>query len=152
MKATKIRFKAKVLNPDLASNPENGWVEGFYYQDLDNGVVKHYIHNCPMTWEVDPSTIKWVGSLRLDEYKDPKTTRSDIKDLHELLAQTCINFIKERNLTEIYEVNFGIDGLENDAIEFGEWTPGMDSSLSVIGLQRENDDDFRVRKIIGESY
>ena len=148
----KIRFKAKVLNPNPVSNPENGWVEGFYYQDLDNGVVKHYIHNYPMTWEVDPSTVKWIGSSSLDEYKDPKTTRSDIKDLHKLLVQTCINFIKERNLTEIYEVSFGVDGLENDAIEFGEWTPGIDSSLSVIGLQKEDDDDFRVRKIIGESY
>jgi hypothetical protein len=69
-----------------------------------------------------------------------------------LLVQTCINFIKERNLTEIYEVSFGVDGLENDAIEFGEWTPGIDSSLSVIGLQKEDDDDFRVRKIIGESF
>lgn len=148
----KIRFKAKVLNPHPSSNPENGWVEGFYYQDLDNGVIKHYIHNCPMTWEVDPSTIKQIGSLDLDKYKNPKTTKSDIKDLHELLVQTCINFIKERNLTEIYEIKFGVDGLENDAIEFGEWTPGMDSSLSVVGLQKEDDDDFRVRKIIGESY
>lgn len=152
MKATKIRFKAKVLNPNHASNPENGWVEGFYYQDLDDEVVKHYIHNCPMTWEVDPSTVKWIGSLNLDEYKDPNTTKSDIKDLHKLLVQTCINFIKERNLTEIDEIKFGVDGLENDAIEFGEWTPGIDSSLSVIGLQKEDDDDFRVRKIIGESY
>ena len=105
-----------------------------------------------MTWEVDPSTVRFIGDLDLDEYKDPKTTKSDIKDLHELLVQTCVNFIKERNLTDIYEVNFGVDGLENDAIEFGEWTPGMDSSLSVIGLQKEDDDDFRVRKIIGESY
>ena len=152
MKATKIRFKAKVLNPNPASNPENGWVEGFYYQDLDNGVIKHYIHNCPMIWEVDPSTVRFIGDLDLDEYKGSKTTKSDIKDLHKLLVQTCINFIKERNLTDIYEVSFGVDGLENDAIEFGEWTPGIDSSLSVIGLQKEDDDDFRVRKIIGESY
>lgn len=152
MKATKIRFKAKVLNPNPASNPENGYVEGFYYQDLDNGVVKHYIHNCPMTWEVDPSTVRFIGDLDLDKYKNPKTTKSDIKDLHKLLVQTCVNFIKKRNLTDIYEVNFGVDGLENDAIEFGEWTPGMDSSLSVVGLQKEDDDYFRVRKIIGESY
>lgn len=152
MKSTKIRFKAKVLNPNPLSNPENGQVEGFYYQDLDHGVVKHYIHNYPMIWEVDPSTIKWIGSLSLDEYKDSKTTRSDIKDLHKLLVQTCINFIKERNLTEIYEVSFSVDGLENNAIEFGEWTPGMDSSLSVVGLQKNDDNDFRVRKIIGESY
>ena len=70
MSATNIRFKARAINADPTTIPENGWVEGFYYQDLDHGVVKHYIYNCPMTWEVDPSTIKWIGRLNLDEYKD----------------------------------------------------------------------------------
>ena len=30
MDLTKIRFKAKVVNNDLMTNLENGWVEGFY--------------------------------------------------------------------------------------------------------------------------
>ena len=117
-----------------------------YDKDYSYG---EYCHEQSFLWGFQEG-VEWVKK-KLDEYKDPKTTRSDIKDLHKLLVQTCINFIKERNLTEIYEVSFGVDGLENDAIEFGEWTPGMDSSLSVIGLQKEDDDDFRVRKIIGES-
>lgn len=58
MGATTIRYRGKVVNHDPMTNPENGYVEGFYYQDLDNGVVKHYIFNCPMTWEVDPSTVR----------------------------------------------------------------------------------------------
>ena len=56
MSATTIRYRGKVVNHDPMTNPENGYVEGFYFQDLDNGVVKHYIFNCPMTWEVDPAT------------------------------------------------------------------------------------------------
>lgn len=52
-----IKFRGKVVNHDPMTNPENGWVEGYYLQDLDNGVVKHYIFNCPMRWEVIPDTI-----------------------------------------------------------------------------------------------
>lgn len=148
-----IVFKAKVLNPDPMTNPENGWVEGFYYQDLDNGVIKHYIHNAPMTWEVDPETIRTVYHPDISEYKNPVTTQKHICELHNILVQTCVDYIKLHNLTDIYEISFGVDGLEGDAIEFGEWTPGMDSNIYVGGLQLDDDGDkYRVRKMIGESY
>lgn len=52
-----VKFRGKVVNHDPMTNPENGWVEGYYLQDLDNGVVKHYIFNCPCRWEVVPDTI-----------------------------------------------------------------------------------------------
>lgn len=52
-----IKFRGKVVNHDPMTNPENGWVEGYYLQDLDNGVVKHYIFNCPMRWEVIPESV-----------------------------------------------------------------------------------------------
>ena len=52
-----VKFRGKVVNHDPMTNPENGWVEGYYLQDLDNGVVKHYIFNCPCCWEVVPDTI-----------------------------------------------------------------------------------------------
>ena len=95
----------------------------------------------------------------LDKYKDPKTKQSDIMDLHILLVQTCINFIKERELFDIDEVNFSVDGLE-EGVEYGEWTPGVDSSLSVVGLQDDGTiwtdsngvkHTWRVRRLIGES-
>ena len=149
MSATTIRFRAKVLNPDPMTNPENGCVEGFYYQDLDNGVVKHYIHNCPMTWEVDPSTIRIIRHDDLPKYDNPVTTTEDIKELQQRLVQTCIDFVRTRNLTDIDAVSFNVDGLE-DAINFQEWTPGMDSYIGVEGLQEEEGKDYRVRKEIGE--
>lgn len=94
----------------------------------------------------------------LQKYKDPKTTKEDIRELHNLLVQTCINFIREKELYDINEVSFGVDGLEEGA-EYGEWTPGVDSSISVIGLQEEgswtdskgNKHPMRVRRIIGEN-
>ena len=156
MSATTIRYKGKVVNHDPMTNPENGYVEGFYYQDLDNGVVKHYIFNCPMTWEVDPATVHIIRHDDLPKYINPVTTINDIKELQVRLVQTCIDFIKEKNLTDIDAVRFNVDGLE-DSIEFGEWTPGMDSYIGVEGLQAVSLLDrfdkpytFRARRFIGE--
>lgn len=156
MSATTIRYRGKVVNHDPMTNPENGYVEGFYYQDLDNGVVKHYIFNCPMTWEVDPATVRIIKHDDLPKYMNPVTTTDNIKELQQRLVQTCIDFVKEKNLTDIDAVRFNVDGLE-DSIEFGEWTPGMDSYIGVEGLQDESYLDrfgesysYRVRKFIGE--
>jgi hypothetical protein len=150
-KLTSLRFKAKVINNDPMTNPENGWVEGFYYQDLNNGVLKHYIFNCPMTWEVDPGTLKIARSKDLPTYNNPVTTIDNIKELQERLVQTTIDYIKENDLTDIYDVSFSVDGLEGNAIEFGEWTPCMDSSISVEGLQ-DDGDGYRSRALIGEYF
>ena len=154
--STTIRYRGRVINNDPMTNPENGYVEGFYYQDLDNGVVKHYIFNCPMTWEVDPVTVRIIRHDDLPKYENPVTTTNDIKELQVRLVQTCIDFIKEKNLTDIDAVRFNVDGLE-DSIEFGEWTPGMDSYIGVEGLQEEtyvgkSGDTYtlRGRKFIGE--
>lgn len=157
MSATTIRYRGKVVNHDPMTNPENGYVEGFYYQDLDNGVVKHYIFNCPMTWEVDPSSVHIIRHDDLPKYENPVTTTEDIKELQVRLVQTCVDFIKERNLTDIDMVRFNVDGMTRNAIEFGEWVPAMDSYIGVEGLQEDtytgksgDPYTFRVRKFIGE--
>jgi hypothetical protein len=157
MSATTIRYRGRVINHDPQTNPENGYVEGFYYQDLDNGVVKHYIFNCPMTWEVDPSSVHIIRHDDLPKYINPVTTTNDIKELQVRLVQTCVDFVKERNLTDIDMVRFNVDGLTRNAIEFGEWVPAMDSYIGVEGLQEDtytgksgDPYTFRVRKFIGE--
>lgn len=151
MSATTIRYRGKVVNHDPMTNPENGYVEGFYFQDLDNGVVKHYIFNCQMTWEVDPVTVRIIKHDDLPKYDNPVTTTEDIKELQERLVRTCIDFIRERKLTDIYEVGFSVDGLERNALEFGEWVPEIDSYISVAGLQNDEHINWRVRKLIGEN-
>ena len=149
MDVTKIRFKAKVVNNDPMTNPDNGIVEGFYYQDLDNGIVKHYIHNCPMTWEVDPATLRIAKAADIPNYKNPITTIEDIKDLQERLVQCCIDFIKERNLTEIWCINLSLDGLP-ESVEYGEWMGSTDSHITIEGLQMNEDYGFKTRAFIGE--
>jgi hypothetical protein len=150
MSATTIRFRAKVLNPDPSTNPDNGYVEGFYYQDLDNGVLKHYIFNCPMTWEVNPATVRIIRHDDLPIYKNPITKLSDIRDLQRDLVACVIAFIRRRKLKDIDAVRFNIDGLEESAIKYGCWTPDMDSYICAEGLQEDDGKDYRVRKEIGE--
>ena len=53
----KARYKAKVVHNDPMTNPADGWVEGFYYEDLcldedQNPVMKSFIRSGEMVWEV----------------------------------------------------------------------------------------------------
>jgi hypothetical protein len=53
--------------------------------------------------------------------------------------------MREHKLTDIDEIHFSADGL-NSSYEYGEWTPGTDSSIDVIGLEFEEDETpYRAR-------
>ena len=52
-----ILFRGKVKHHDPMTNPEDGWVWGYYRQDIEGGELRHYIFNCPMEWEVIPDTV-----------------------------------------------------------------------------------------------
>lgn len=83
--------------------------------------------------------------MSLREYKNPITQIEDIAELQRRLVKVCIDFINERNLTDISEVQFNADGLDWSA-KYGDWTPATDSHISVIGLQEE----MCTRKSTGE--
>jgi hypothetical protein len=83
----------------------------------------------------------------LPDYKNPISTPDDAKDLLNILVDATIDFLKERKLDDIYEVSFGADGLY-DSVAYGEWTPSTDASISFVGLQEDEDKDYRVRKLI----
>lgn len=154
MSATSIRYKGKVINSYLPEHATPGYVKGFYQQIpsmTKPGVIRHCIYDHPVLYEVDPSTVKVCRHKDLEEYFNPVTTHNDIKELQEKLVQTCIDFIKERNLTDIDEVSFSVDGLEKNAINCGQWVPAMDSYMSVVGLQKDDDVNWRARKLIGEN-
>lgn len=61
-----IKFRAKVKHHDPMRNPKNGWVEGYYFQDLTQGEMRSYIFQPPCSWEVIPETIGQFTGL-LDE-------------------------------------------------------------------------------------
>lgn len=54
---TKHKCKARVVRHNPLTNPENGWVEGFYFQDLCGGEIKHFIRSGEMVWEVIPDSV-----------------------------------------------------------------------------------------------
>lgn len=91
--------------------------------------------------------------MDLEKYEDAITTSENINELHHILVQTCLDYMRKHNLTDIDEINFSADGL-SCSYEYGEWTPSTDSYLGVIGLQFEEKGKFNfpVRRIIGESY
>lgn len=58
----KILFRGKVKEIDLETCPEDGWVWGYYRQDISGGELRHYIFNCPVEWEVIPESVgQYVG-------------------------------------------------------------------------------------------
>ena len=62
--AREIKFRGKVKHHNPMTNPENGWVEGYYLQDLTQGEMRSYIFNCPCSWEVIPETVgQFTGLL-----------------------------------------------------------------------------------------
>ena len=59
-----IKFRGNVKHHDPMTNPENGWVEGYYMQDLTQGEMRSYIFQPPCSWEVIPGTVgQFTGML-----------------------------------------------------------------------------------------
>lgn len=59
-----IKFRAKVKHHDPMTNPENGWAEGYYFQDLTQGEMRSFIFQTPCFWEVIPETVgQFTGLL-----------------------------------------------------------------------------------------
>ena len=87
----------------------------------------------------------------LDDYENPTTTIQDIKDLQQVLIQSAIDFISDRNLTDIDEISFYFDSAQ-DSVKANDWSPLSDSSISVVGLQEEKDTGMTARRLIGKYY
>ena len=105
--------------------------------------IKDWDKFSKLTWKLNRPEMK--------PYENPLSTREDAYELQKRIVQVCIDFIKEKNLTDIYEVHFSADNL-NESATYGEWTPATDSYLSLIGSQQEDDMRYPVRKLITESY
>lgn len=94
----------------------------------------------------------WAYHSDYDKYKNPKTTEKDLSELLQILVQTTIDFINERDLAEIDAIGFSVDGLR-DSLEWGEWEPSTDASISAYGLGTEKGEDgkeYGVVQKIGE--
>lgn len=103
-----------------------------------------YLYDKYAWYEVDPETVVMRAKKDEEHYPNPVTTSNDIAELHERLVQTVVDFCREKKNHEIQEVMFDVDDLQ-ESVEYGEWCPGTDSSLTVYGY------DCNKRKEIGTS-
>ena len=60
-----------------------------------------------------------------------------IKELQEILVQTCLDYINKHGLTDIYSVRFNADELAYSA-KYGKWQPATDSYIKVEGIRYQN--------------
>ena len=88
----------------------------------------------------------------LDEMQNKQITHEQTRQLHDILVQTCIDFINEEGLKDVDIVAFSADSLQESA-RFNEWTPATDSFLTLEGMEKsEKDNGYVVRKFIDKSF
>lgn len=83
--------------------------------------------------EIIPSSVR----IRLDEQETVVTeviTQEQLSEMHNLLVQTVIDYLRTNNITNVDEVTFSADGLQT-SIEYGAWTPATDSGLRLYGYE-----------------
>lgn len=72
--------------------------------------------------------------------------KTDLKELHNTLVQTCINFICSHHIEDIEELEFRADSLQESA-KYVKWMPCTDSSLTVYGYEEDKNGTIRIKEI-----
>ena len=101
------------------------------------------IKNNEILCPIEETSLRIRRSYQYEKFESPITTMEDLSDLQNELMSTAIRFCRERNLTDIDRLSFGVDGIQ-DSVEYGEWTPATDSSLIALGYENDK------QKLIGE--
>lgn len=112
----------------------------FGYEGLSDKEKTVFAHE---TWS--------YANTELDEMKGKQITHEQVRQLHDILVQTCIDFINENGLKDVDEVHFNADALQTSA-KYNEWVPDTDSFLEVDGIEWDDDIKYHVRKFIDRSF
>lgn len=85
MDKSRLRFKAKVVNNNPMTNQKDGWVYGFYFQDLYEGKIKHFIRSDENIWEVIPESVSHGTNLFVPDAngKNVQVFEGDIVAIHD---------------------------------------------------------------------
>ena len=75
----------------------------------------------------------------LDDMENKQITHEQTRELHDILVQTCIDFINDNNLKDVDAVSFSADALQESA-KYNEWTPATDSFLTLEGVEKSEKD------------
>ena len=81
----------------------------------------------------------WCYHDELDEMQNKQITHEQTRELHDILVQTCIDFINENGLKDVDIVSFSADSLQESA-RYNEWTSATDSFLSLEGVEKSEKD------------
>lgn len=115
-----ILFKAKIINSKIYPEMNGKWYEGYYTKDLNNGIIKHYLFNCPTTFEIDPETLcQFTG---VTDRNDNRIFESDI------LVSKRFTFTVEWSGLGFKFVN---------SISKKSWASSSTKSLTLIGNSNE---------------
>ena len=152
MKQINERFwlRARVVHHDPMANPEDGWVQGFFYKDLcldknSNPVMKSFIRSGEMNWEVDPKTLgMFTGFYDCSTEPQPifegdilHTTFKDNSSCYDLVGWNpkcgCFGIMDE------VDYNARMEGEEDDFSCYAfEWMNHNDAKYVVVGNIHEN--------------
>ena len=77
----------------------------------------------------------WESIFHMETNRDPELHEAFSK-LHEKIVNEVVMFCKEHNLKDVDEVSIYADGLMG-SMEYGEWTPSTDSSMSMYRVVRD---------------
>lgn len=113
-----IKFRGKTLNYDLMTMPE--FAEGWYYQELHNGEMRHLITDGAHTFEVDGNTVEMISGLfdkplasRLT-YKEKERVKKMYKELSECIENRTadVEYLKGKRCQLV--IIFGEDFFKKD--------------------------------------
>lgn len=107
--------------------------------------VDVYTEIIPTTLYEDESEVPILNDVSRDEI----TPKEKAKILQERLMQCCIDYINETSDTDIHEVNFYADSLQESA-KNGTWQPCTDSHITLYTYEKD-ENNLLVRKYL-ESY
>ena len=124
-----------------------------YPKELEDAIAAFKQLN-PQQQDLFFANIRGIGNRDYRQYKNPVTTKENLKQLLEILVQTTIDYINENNLTDIDTVSFSADNLQ-PSVEAGKWVCFTDGFLRAYGMGSEEFNGKTidgVTQIIGEYF
>jgi hypothetical protein len=118
----------KIVKARLANNKR---VDGYGVKFIGNEI---YIITASGEYPIMPGSLRIIGDNDTEQTIETQIPQEKVTELHNLLVNTAVKFLKDNNLIQIDELSLGADGLMT-SVGFGEWTPATDSSLSLYGIE-----------------
>lgn len=115
--------------------------------NFDKIMEEHRIETMKALDDIPKCDMDKVVAYMKNPCRDEKMTQDNIKELQEILVQTCIDYINEHHISDLEEVEFNADSLQYSA-NHKKWMPSTDSMIHCYGQSVK--DDLVKRTDLGE--